>query len=60
MENKLKSLFEYQRFEKNAHLQNLIDETLNRYDAVELSEDDLDYVNAAGSSVVPRKQKNNP
>ncbi|MBQ0037200.1 MAG: hypothetical protein KBS74_00850 [Clostridiales bacterium] len=47
MENKLKKLFDYQRFEKNEKLEKLIQETEIRY-AVELSDDDLSLVNAAG------------
>lgn len=56
MENKLKSLFEYQMFEKNPHLQSLIDETLNRYEAEALSDDDLALVNAAGVANPPKKK----
>ena len=47
MERKLKSLFDYQNFEKNPRLEKLISETENRY-ARELSDDDLSFVNAAG------------
>lgn len=48
METKLNTLFEYQRFERNSHLQNLIEKTLNEYENRELSEDELALVNAAG------------
>ena len=48
LENKLKSIFEYQRFEKNAHLERLIQESMERYESTELSDDDLEFVNAAG------------
>lgn len=48
MEKKLKSLFEYQRFENNPRLAKLIAETEARY-ADALSDDDLFYVNAAGT-----------
>ena len=51
MENKLKALFDYQRFEKNAKLERLIRETENGY-AAEISYDDLSLVNAAGEPVV--------
>ena len=51
MENKLKALFDYQRFEKNAKLERLIRETENGY-AAEISDDDLSLVNAAGEHVV--------
>ena len=47
MENKLKKLFDYQRFEKNEKLEKLIQETENGY-AAELSDEDLSFVNAAG------------
>lgn len=47
MENKLKALFDYQRFEKNERLERLIRETENGY-AAEISDDDLSLVNAAG------------
>ena len=46
-EQKLKKLFDFQRFEKNERLENLIRETESRY-AAELSDDDLSLVNAAG------------
>lgn len=48
MERKLKNLFDYQKFEKNDRLDKLIEETMNRYEKFELSDDDLEYVNAAG------------
>lgn len=47
MENKLKKLFEFQRFEKNPELEALIAETHSR-SAMALSDDDLNFVNAAG------------
>ena len=47
MENKLKKLFEYQRFEKNAKLDAMIAQTRARYDAA-LSDEDLEMVAAAG------------
>lgn len=47
MENKLRKLFEYQRFENNSRLEKLISETESRY-AAALSDDDLFMVNAAG------------
>lgn len=49
MENRLKKLFDYQRFEKNKKLEELIRETESR-DAVELSDDSLAFVNAAGGT----------
>lgn len=47
MENVLKNLMDYQRFEGNARLAKLIQETENRY-CNELNDDDLELVNAAG------------
>ena len=47
MEDKLKKLFGFQRFEQNETLEKLIQETESRY-AAELSDDDLALVNAAG------------
>ena len=47
METKLKRLFDYQKFEGNSKLAALIAETESRC-AQELSDDDLDLVNAAG------------
>lgn len=47
MEKKLKVLFDYQHFERNAHLAKLISETESQY-ARELSDEDLTLVNAAG------------
>ena len=48
MENKLKSLFEYQRFEQNSRLAKLIAETEARQTA-ELSDEALELVAAAGN-----------
>ncbi len=47
MEDKLKLLFDYQRFEKNQSLENLIQETENYYDR-ELSDEEMKFVAAAG------------
>ena len=51
MENKLKTLFEYQKFAGNDHLQSLIQDTLSRYECTALSDDDLELVNAAGMRI---------
>ena len=45
---KLSMLFDYQRFEKNARLQKVIDEAHRRIEARELTDDELDQVAAAG------------
>ena len=51
MEQKLKKLFDYQRFAQNEELGKLIRDTENRY-AAGLSDDDLSLVNAAGDVTV--------
>ena len=56
MENKLKKLFDYQRFEQNKKLGKLIKETEKRY-AAELSDEDLSLVNAAGDPEIPEAIK---
>ena len=48
MSDRLKSLFEYQKFEKNDKLDKLIKETEGRT-LDRLSDDALDMVNAAGN-----------
>lgn len=54
MEEKLKRLFDFQKFEKNEKLSALIEETQKRY-AEELSEEDLEQISAAGdiASLLP-------
>lgn len=47
MENKIKNMFEYQRFSGNSKLASLIADTEARFDAA-LSDDDLEFVSAAG------------
>lgn len=47
MKNIVKNLFDFQKFKANEHLAGLIAETESRY-AKELSEDDLEIINAAG------------
>ncbi len=47
MENKLKALFDYHKFNKNDHLERLIVETEKRQ-KIELSDDELGFVSAAG------------
>ncbi len=51
MENKLKSLFDYQRFKGNEKLERLIVETESRY-CKELSDDEMALVSAAGEPFV--------
>ena len=47
MDKKLKSMFEFQRFQNNPRLAKIIAETEQRY-AGEISDEDLDLVAAAG------------
>lgn len=55
MENKLKALFDYQRFAGNLRLAALIDKTEQKY-VHELSDDELELVSAAGESNAAGKQ----
>ena len=48
MEKKLRLLFDYQKFAKNAELQGVIDSVHARYSARKLSDDEADMVAAAG------------
>ena len=52
MENKLKKLFDYQKFEGNAKLASLIADSDARF-AQALSDEDLAFVNAAGEFPSP-------
>ena len=47
-EKLLTELFDFQRFERDPCLGRVIDEVVERFSGVELSEDDLDTVSAAG------------
>lgn len=47
MEKTLKSLFEYQKFEQNKELAQMIAKTESKYEAA-LSDEELDMINAAG------------
>lgn len=46
MKRTLKNIFDYQRFSPNANLSTIIEQTENKYKAIE--DDDLLFVNAAG------------
>lgn len=65
MENKLKAMFDYQRFEPNDRLSRLIDDTESRYMSMnELSDSDLELVSAAAMTDFKRdarmyKNRNN-
>lgn len=47
----LEHLFDFQRFWKNPRLEALAEETMKRY-CLELSDEELAYVSAAGEAVV--------
>ena len=53
---KLTALFDYHRFERNERLQALIDDTERRC-LCSLSDDDLDWVSAAGEETDPKEKK---
>ena len=57
MENKLRKLFDFQRFEGNASLQSVIDDVHARYAKRELDMDDMEWVNAAGSIDGPEQKR---
>ena len=48
METKLSLLFDYQKYVKNPDLQAVIDAVHARYTARKLSDEEADWVNAAG------------
>lgn len=55
MENRLRKLFDLQYFEKNEELDKIIADTEGRYqDKKLLSEEELDFVSAAGEAEAPR------
>ena len=57
MNNTLKKLFDYQRFEGNRELQQVIDSVHARYAVQELNLDDMEMVSAAGIPEMPDQQK---
>ena len=59
MENTLRRMYEYQRFENNPRLKNLLNDALSRYsfpDEGELSDDEAGLLNAAGTQVADSKR----
>ena len=50
IEQKLKALFEYQRFQKNEKLEEMIKEAEGAR-VIELSDEELSFVNAAGEVI---------
>ena len=58
MENKLRAMFDYQRFEPNNRLSKLIEETESKYMSMnQLSDSDLELVSAAGVTDFKREAK---
>ena len=57
MEKTLKSLFDFQKFEGNPALQQVIDSVHAKYAMRELGLDDLEMVNAAGIPELPDRKK---
>ena len=57
MENRLRQLFDFQKFEGNASLQQVIDDVHARYARKELSMEDMEWVSAAGYSNDPEKKR---
>ncbi len=53
MEKKLFRLFDYQKFEANKDLQQIIDTVHARYQSRELSLEDMELINAAGEPTPP-------
>ncbi len=62
MEELLKRLFDYQKFERNPALQRVIDETAARYESRALSDEDVSGLFAAGApdSQVPDPSEGEP
>ena len=56
LEDLLKALFEYQSFEQNAELQGVIDKVHARYASRMLSDEEADWVAAAGMPETARKR----
>ena len=52
---KLSALFDFQRIAENPRLSKMIEDTEARY-GVELSDDSLEFVSAAGETDVPQKK----
>ncbi len=57
MEKRLSLLFDYQKFEKRADLQAVIDSVHARYSARKLSDDEAEFVAAAGMPEMASKRR---
>ena len=58
MERTLKTLFDYQKFEQNSKLQQVIDYVHARYTVRELTTDEMEWVSAAGIPEIKPDDKN--
>lgn len=58
MERTLSNLFDYQKFEGNSDLQQVINSVHSRYAVRELSMDEMEWVNAAGIPEMIPEDKN--
>ena len=59
MENTLRRMYEYQRFENNPRLKEMLNDALSRYsfpEECELSDDEAGLLNAAGTQVADPKR----
>lgn len=58
MEKKLKSLFDFQKFDGNSELADMIAATEKRFSKnQQLSDEDLSWISAAGTGMVDSKKK---
>ncbi len=55
MEKKLFRLFDFQKFEDNRNLRQIVDEVHNQSQARALSLEEMEFVNAAGEPTAPVK-----
>ena len=51
--NKLSQAFDFQKFQQNPRLADIVRDVESRYNKAALSDDDLELVSAAGDAVVP-------
>ena len=51
--NKLSQAFDFQKFQQNPRLADVISDVESRYTKAALSDDDLELVSAAGETTVP-------
>jgi len=58
MERKLSQLFDYQKYQGNRELQQVIDAVHAKYAVRELTLDDMEMVAAAGIPDLPKNKKN--